>query len=204
MNFVSVSLERFDVPEKYIEFFRFMAEHVSPSFVLAGGAVRDIMFGQEVSDFDYFFIGRNDWAEKERFFEENSWKRVHSSDRLTTFKKNGIKVQLIKREYEDLYQLLNSFDFTHCVFAYDGLAVYTSSEALLDTPARRLIVNRITPDFALDSFRRMIKYIQRGYTICDKELTDMLRSVRELEGETFANQAQFYPDGNMRFFGRFD
>jgi hypothetical protein len=90
--------------------------------VIAGGSVRDSLFGDKYNDIDIFGLSKGELDEFVKFnlSKSQGYKLVYFNDNLRTYKKGKIKVQIIYREYEKLTDIIDSFDFTVCQFMYDG------------------------------------------------------------------------------------
>jgi len=134
----------------------------------------------------------------------HGYKLVYFNDNLRTYRKGKIKVQIIYREYEKLTDIIDSFDFTVCQFMYDGEKVICNPSALLDVYHKRIVINHLDPLFVFDSLRRVQKYIQKGYTICNGGIKDILDKTRELTQEQYDENVEFYPNTNEYRIIRFD
>lgn len=174
--------------------------------VIAGGAIRDSLFGDEYSDIDIFGLTKEDLDlfVKLNLTKGHGYKLVYFNDNLRTYRKGKIKVQIIYREYEKLTDIIDSFDFTVCQFMYDGEKVICNPSALLDVYHKRIVINHLDPLFVFDSLRRVQKYIQKGYTICNGGIKDILDKTRELTQEQYDENVEFYPNTNEYRIIRFD
>lgn len=174
--------------------------------VIAGGAIRDSLFGDEYSDIDIFGLTKEDLDlfVKLNLTKGHGYKLVYFNDNLRTYRKGKIKVQIIYREYEKLTDIIDSFDFTVCQFMYDGEKVICNPSALLDVYHKRIVINHLEPLFVFDSLRRVQKYIQKGYTICNGGIKDILDKTRELTQEQYDENVEFYPNTNEYRIIRFD
>src|SRR3989304_5055226 len=96
--------------------------------ILAGGAVRDTLFGTEISDYDLFLTDKADVEAIKSYFLSNGFSNtftcplghLFSYMKGEDFKKpeQCVKVQIIcKRRYYDVADLINSFDFSATYFA---------------------------------------------------------------------------------------
>lgn len=159
---------------------------------IAGGAVRNTLTGNSLdSDWDFFFA---DEAQSEKFedgLSEMGAKLLSKTDMNSTYvlpsdipegtEGDGVylpemKIQVIKfKYYKSAEEVIDSFDFTLCQFAYDGQSITVSPFALWDVSRKKLVPAQLS--FAASSLRRMIKYARKGYTICDGGLADMLEQV---------------------------
>ena len=174
--------------------------------VIAGGAVRDSLFGDEFSDIDVFGLTKEDLDlfVKLNLTKGHGYKLVYFNDNLRTYRKGKIKVQIIYREYEKLTDIIDLFDFTVCQFMYDGEKVICNPSALLDVYHKRIVINHLEPLFVFDSLRRVQKYIKKGYTICNGGIKDILDKTRELTQEQYDENVEFYPNTEEYRIIRFD
>ena len=168
---------------------------------IAGGALRSSLINQRYSDIDIFST-ENKYLDE---FQESllGWDLVYDAVKLKTLKKGNDKIQLIYREYESIESCLDTFDFTICQFAMDNNYLYCNPDALIHLFRKRLVVNKINPEWAYDTLRRLQKYIKSGFTICDGGLIDIVNAIREATGEQIENGFSMYPDGTKRII-RFD
>lgn len=123
--------------------------------ILAGGAVRDTMFGTEISDYDLFLTHDADLTAISEYFVGQGFGMVFACPlgHLFTYMKGEdfkkpeecVKVQIIcKRRYNDIADLINSFDFSATYFGMqydedeDHLVVYTDHRAIKDVRKKQL------------------------------------------------------------------
>ena len=146
--------------------------------ILAGGAVRDTMFGTEISDYDLFLTDKADLTAIADYFVGQGFGLVFACPlgHLFTYMKGEdfkkpeecVKVQIIcKRRYSDVADLINSFDFSATYFGMqydedeDHLVVYTDHRAIKDVRKKQLsLVNLEYPSSTLN---RLYKYRNKGY-----------------------------------------
>lgn len=146
--------------------------------ILAGGAVRDTLFGTEISDYDLFLTEDADVEKIKKYFLDCGFGNtftcplghLFSYMKGEDFKKpeECIKVQIIcKRRYHDVEDLINSFDFSATYFGMqydeeeDELVVYTDHRAIKDVRKKQLsLVNLEYPSSTLN---RLYKYRNKGY-----------------------------------------
>lgn len=146
--------------------------------ILAGGAVRDTLFGTEISDYDLFLTHDADLAGISEYFVGQGFGMVFACPlgHLFTYMKGEdlkkpeecVKVQIIcKRRYNDIADLINSFDFSSTYFGMqydedeDHLVVYTDHRAIKDVRKKQLsLVNLEYPSSTLN---RLYKYRNKGY-----------------------------------------
>lgn len=157
-----------------------------PNGLLAGGAIRRAISGiNQDSDYDFFFKGE---SYKDSFCEaltsDHGFVQVRKTQHHTEFK-GKIKdrptvVQAIHFDYFDgPKDLLEAFDFTICQFAYNGVHLFTTPEALWDLARKRLVINKVT--YPVSTLRRMIKYTKQGYYACGGCMKEFLNQTRLLE-----------------------
>jgi hypothetical protein len=174
--------------------------------VIAGGCIRDCLFGEKYNDIDIFGLTKEGL---DKFVELNlskvkGYRLVYFNDNLRTYKKGNVKVQIVYREYETLDSILDSFDFTVCQFMYDGERVLCNPDSLLDVYHKRIVINHIDSLFVLDTFRRVQKYIQRGYSICNGGIKEIMDKCRSITQEEYDENLEFYPNTDEIRIIRFD
>lgn len=157
----------------------------------AGGAVRRIAQGREISDgdLDFFFSNRAEWAKFDKVLKD--YEELHRSNAATTYMVNGLKVQIIKRRfYDSLDELLGDFDFTVCQVATDGKRMGHTREAIKDIDDQVL---RFAPQGRISKLTvigRMVKYINHGFV----PETGLFRMVVESGLDLTSAHAIFSPD----------
>jgi hypothetical protein len=174
--------------------------------VIAGGSVRDSLFGLKYNDIDIFGLTKGDL---DRFVSLNlskskGYKMVYFNDNLRTYRKGNIKVQIIYREYDTFESILDSFDFTVCQFMYDGEKVICNPSSMMDVFHKRIVINHIDPLFVLDTIRRVQKYIQKGYVICNGGIKEIMDKCRSITKEEYDQNIEFYPNTEEVRIIRFD
>jgi len=146
--------------------------------ILAGGAVRDSLFGNDISDYDLFLTHKADLTAISEHFVGQGFGMVFACPmgHLFTYMKGEdfkkpeecVKVQIIcKRRYSDMKDLINSFDFSATYFGMqydedeDHLVVYIDHRAIKDVRKKQLsLVNLEYPSSTLN---RLYKYRNKGY-----------------------------------------
>jgi len=149
---------------------------------IAGGAIRRTALGQEPdSDFDFFFRS----VEQLDTFSLSLEARGFTLFRETEHHKHyrGYidgdpmmrDIQLIRFSfYASAEAVIDSFDFTICMLAFDGVRLTVGDFTLWDLGRKRLAVNRIT--FPVSSMRRLLKYTRQGFYACNGALNALLRA----------------------------
>lgn len=160
---------------------------------LAGGAIRRLICGHKLdSDFDFFFKSKEKFEEFYNKIKENKdinvlkeFKNQHnitlSVSILFDSESNNwktYKLQLINiNYYNTLEDVLNSFDYTLCMFGLEGTNLVCGDSALWDLGRKKIVINKIT--YPVASLRRLIKYTNQNFYACDGCLTGLLNSVKE-------------------------
>jgi hypothetical protein len=147
---------------------------------LAGGAIRNLLNDvKNDKDYDFFFASSADLTTWETNLLKTG-KKVFENTFCNTYKlsvdNQEIKIQAIKHQfYTSLEDLLNSFDYTICMFGYDGSNLICGDYSLWDLSSKSLIVNKIT--YPVASIRRLIKYSKYGFKVCNGTISTILQNV---------------------------
>lgn len=177
-----------------VELFKLFSDKILPipekdKFWIAGGAIRRTITNQPLeTDVDYFFKrDALDYDFKGHLLDMlgKSVEILRQTDINTTYKVNylnnenqrkEIKIQeIFVNGYDSPEELLKSFDFTICQFAYDGENLYAGDYSFHDLGRKRIVINNIT--YPVSSMRRLIKYTQQGYYACQGTMTSFLNIV---------------------------
>lgn len=161
---------------------------------IAGGALRRTLLNEEKinSDIDYFFSNETEFNKFKLTIEDtfsNHHKIISVNEFNTTFEVNvcidgdetrKLKLQAIKLQYyKTPEEIINSFDFTICQFAWDGTNLICTDRALWDLARKKLVVHKIT--YPVASLRRLVKYTQQGFYACSGCLTEFLTECSKLQ-----------------------
>ncbi len=194
---------------------------VPPGYVIAGGAVRRWFTGEKQdSDFDYFIVGDSISAiipdsvinpdsvvdpdtEKPGLITPEH-KLVYKNLVNETYRYKGHMVQLILKEYKDIKELLSSFDFHHCQFAWDGEHIYTTKLGIISAMRKHLSFNNAVDGFQLDTLRRAFKYQRQGYTPCIGTLQSLAGMFTNMDRKKLDEMVEMSPSGGRRRVIRYD
>lgn len=162
---------------------------------IAGGAIRSSILNKKPNDIDVF--GKSEEA-VDNFIEENlsNGKKVYDSGMIRTYKiqrDEEWKVQVMSRFYDSIQDCLDSFDFTICQFAKNNDLTFANPDGIIHTFRKKLVINNIQEDFAVDTLRRIQKYVKKGFEICDGGLLQIANSIREMDEESFEQNSEYYP-----------
>lgn len=159
---------------------------------LGGGALRRLLSGTDIfgSDFDFFFASKEQMDDFEKELVDNCLQveSVHKTKNAITYKgkiklenesdceRKDIIIQLINiNYYNKVDDLLDSFDFTICQFAWDGKNLHCGEYSLWDLARKKLAVHKIT--YPVASVRRMIKYTKQDFYACSGCIKKILETV---------------------------
>ena len=163
---------------------------------LAGGALRGCFGKNEVvDDYDVFFKNSLQAANIKIELEDLGYKIVFvcPAGKLTTLKSGNIKVQLITEIFYDSPQeLIDTFDFNAARIAYSSGIIYTDRSAIRDVRRKRLTIHRM--DFPASTFKRIVKYTKKGYTLPNETISWFLQDVRDKILAGLALDERFYID----------
>ena len=121
-----------------------------------------------------------------------------------TYLLNNQLIQIIHvRFYASVLDLLDSFDFTVCQFAWDGQTIFSTPNAVISTSRKHLGAHKIYPKHAADSLRRAFKYHKKGYQLCNGTMMALAKSFVGLSEEDVQNQVEISPKGG-KFIKRID
>lgn len=167
---------------------------------LAGGALRRILTGDSLDDgdFDYFFKNS---GQQQLFHEQlirKGAKVLRNEDHVTEYEvqmldAKTMKVQAIKMKYfPTVREMLQDFDYTCCMIAYDGLDIHYGEWTLWDNARKRLAVNKI--QYPVASLRRLVKYTSQGYYACQGTMMDIATTIHTMDPIDFKNSEIKYVD----------
>lgn len=160
----------------------FTLQLLSDKVWLAGGALRAALNSEHISDYDLFFANSYEAARVEVELEALKAEVVFKcpQGKLTTMKLDGMKIQLITEFwYNDMDELIDSFDITACRFASDGKAMVTRYSSIRD--AYNLEINLHKIDFPVATMKRIAKYVEKGYKLTTKAAIKFVETVRAAE-----------------------
>ncbi|MDR3502952.1 MAG: hypothetical protein P4L79_10240 [Legionella sp.] len=196
----------FETAKQNILFTEFMTYNLlNKDVILAGGALRHLFDEEDViSDFDMFFTNKISALSTGIMLEALGYKVIYKCPKgfLTTYKKEStapgtkdlnMKIQLItERYYDSVQELIDTFDITACRFAYDGTNLATYYSAIRDVKKRRVDLHKIS--YPAATFRRMIKYHDKGYRMSNEGIQKYIDSCFEAGVDGRNVDYRFYID----------
>jgi len=145
--------------------------------VFAGGAVRNLLEGKDRvdNDVDIYIVNGQETVRNIIYtcLLESEFKEVSTTEWSYTFKKGDKTVQLMRKVYPSIQDLLDSFDYTvaQCAWSPATQDLYTGDWTMYDLGARQLRFNTFNnPSLSLG---RLAKYVSYGYTP-DKDTLEQL------------------------------
>lgn len=147
---------------------------------LAGGALRRTLLGREPdSDFDFFFRDADQLATFASELDARGFAKIRETEHHVHYRGRvgddglPIDVQCIRFAfYQNAAAVIDSFDFTICMFAYDSKTLTVGDHSLWDLGRKRLAIHKIT--FPISTMRRLLKYGRQGFTACKGCLAQIL------------------------------
>lgn len=172
---------------------------------IAGGCFTQLFTNGRINDVDVFFKSKDDLDRVLPMIDNcDEFSSMRSNEAVKNLKYRNLKVQLIlKYFFESEEQIFNEFDFTIVKACYDGDRLKYHERFFIDLAKKRLVPNEnlVKP---LSTFKRMVKYISRGYSICPVGQSRIAKNINNLKidwDNPEQNQIDFYPDGTPTFRG---
>lgn len=165
---------------------------------IAGGALRALFSaGEKIKDVDLFFPNLAEAEKAEAWFEKNEAKKLSSFDTASKwlYKKKVYDVVKVFASTEDQTPLstLARFDFTIACVAVTKDALYHHDTFWIDLVGKSLVINE--PTMPVATLRRLQKFIQRGYTICNGGVLALSQAINEMPAEAITDEnSTFYLD----------
>lgn len=147
---------------------------------VAGGALRSSFDKTPVADFDLFFSSPQYASQTEEALKLFGAKQVFKcpEGKLQTFELGSAKIQLITpRYYSTVFDLVGSFDFTVCMFAFDSEYVTLGRDGLKDAKIRKLVVQRL--EYPVATLNRIGKYRWgKGYFMTQSDWQSVINAIQ--------------------------
>lgn len=154
--------------------------------VLAGGAIRSVFAREPINDIDIYFKNSLFAANLIKFLDEKNYLgRIFETSNAITYKnENGPNIQLIIHPLmmlDDVHDLINSFDYTICMGAYDfSEDEFILHDRFLEHLARKELYYNIKARYPIASLFRLHKFLKRGYTISGIEIIKLGLSINNI------------------------
>jgi hypothetical protein len=209
----------FNLDKSLFEFVdKFHAKGLDP--ILAGGKIVDLMLGKKFeaddNDIDFFFLSEKSRREMEDYLlgqrpyesdfdfpmlrKAQECTRTVDFNHITEFNYEGFKLQLIKKEYSFIEEILENFDIRACAFAYFHGTIYWVKGALKDIKEKKINFLTVRKE-SYTSYIRILKYNKKGFDVSAGNMLisciQMLQFLIEGRGankEKLFTDAGFFPD----------
>lgn len=177
------------LPEKFRERFE-------QSAYIGGGAIYSLYNNQEPKDYDFFlddpefadelsavfFVLIADFLHVMEGFKDNRIYIGYYKDKRAVVTTNGIsigKFQIITRWSGTPEEVINEFDFKHNMFYYhkNNIETFSQWDFLEDNKLR---YNEKRARDICGTIIRVKKFVERGFTITNKEMAKMLSKLNEV------------------------
>lgn len=158
---------------------------------VAGGSVREFFTEAKIeddTDIDIFFPSIDEY--------NKVFNILHNDLNIETLhgciiKVNGKKLHLIKNFFfNSPEEIIDNFDFTVCSVVIDKENIYKYCDFDSDNLNRKLVIKSyIKP---LNTLKRVLKYIRKGYFISDEELILLLNQIQKLDLTKYEDEINYY------------
>jgi len=138
---------------------------------LAGGAITSLFCRREINDFDIYFQSLENVKQLMSEYPFNCAVLVSVSKKGILVKIKDVLIHIICfKSFLDLDKLLNSFDFTACMGAYDfETENFVLHPDFLKANSQKTLVFNENTSFPIMSALRVNRYKEKGYTISKEE-----------------------------------
>lgn len=143
---------------------------------IAGGSMFKCITNTELgnSDIDIFFCDtKNKFLSFKIILENAGYKMIKENKDVKTLKKDNVTIQLIGIGYSNVYELLNDFDFSIVRCAFDGEQFVFHWDFLRDIETKKIRYNSTIPA-RNNTASRIIKYVNRGFTVSTREALSLM------------------------------
>jgi hypothetical protein len=167
--------------------------------VIAGGSIRKWFVGEKQdSDIDIFPIDTEDYTPIQEYFKLKN--KVYSTKNADTYRDHGKIYQIIKMKKKSIDELLDSFDYKHCQFAYDGKEIHSTPEAVITATRKQLMIHKYQKGLEINSIMRSYKYCRKyNFQPCLGFIKELSSIFDRLKPEEIQEQIELSPEtGKMR------
>jgi len=153
--------------------------------IIAGGFIRSFFAGEPINDMDVYFHNKEDLEKSYSKLIAHRWLTSFKSERAITLKQGGKTVQLISFYYGEPEEIIKRFDFTisSAAFAFKKdpdqekpVGIFYLHDNFFEHLAGRLLIYQ-SSELPLSTLKRVIKFVKRGYHICDENLIKIIESI---------------------------
>lgn len=182
VDFLSRSYSNVEEDIEIFKVIKHLPELIKDKMWIAGGAIRRTLLNKELdTDVDLFFKDEESLKSYSKELEKIGAKIITENEHQTTFTYHIEKLNksyLIQAVtisfYDNVEDLLDSFDFTITQFAFDGEILYCGEHSIWDLKSNKLALHKLT--YGVATMRRMIKYTNQGFTACAGTMASILEA----------------------------
>lgn len=157
--------------------------------IVAGGCFLSVIEERAVNDIDIFFSNLESAEEAIRDLRielKTGYTIEYDNKTATMLEINGLKINFIKKRFFDNIQdLFDDFDFTCTMIGFevaDGML--RIGEGFRESVDNKKLMFNHKNNYPITSLPRVTKYMSRGYTISDAEITLIGLAIANLRIET--------------------
>lgn len=165
------------VEEVYQEF----ADALQTPFVIAGGAVRDELLGRRPKDYDLFLFGPYDRRRLDRYTKGPPQKGYRAFQLVNLVWRTAAIQVVSDRGDRTVDRLLDTFDWSICLFAFDGNVLHCREDVSNIGPGQSLWLN--SDSTAQASIRRGYSFAARYEMVLDPDDMEHLRAKAALDAQ---------------------
>lgn len=150
---------------------------------IAGGAITSVFTNTKINDIDIYYTDKASFELAVfRAYEDGLW-CVASSKRSVTFSDQGLIVQLMHFDFFPRpADIFDAFDFTINMGAYDlAKKEFVLHDDFLKHNSQRFLRFHPGTRYPLASATRVLKYLQRGYTIGKSDMLKIVLASRKTQ-----------------------
>ena len=151
---------------------------------VAGGCFKNILSNEKPRDIDVFFKSKEDFDKGLSVYESNeNFSKVYENENAVGFKYKNQMIELCKKQFLSINDMLSIYDFTIVKAAYtleDGEHFfYRSHRFFEDLHQKRCVIDGeiILP---ANTFERSLKYSRYGYSLCKESKLKLIDAIRGL------------------------
>lgn len=154
-----------------------IAQNTPATCWIAWWALRDYFNGIKIdTDYDMFFPSQEDFNEVMVWMEDNWWKVIWESENGKKIRYKKRTYDLVKKYFPTPQATIDNFDFTVCMMAVNRMNFYHHPTSFIDLAKKQLMVANLT--YPASTMKRVLKYYQKWYKICNEELAKIVIAIR--------------------------
>jgi len=150
-------------------FFAPVMAFLGPKVWLAGGSIVRWLEGAKINEGDFDLFTDDPDGLSKRLTEDADCFLTLTSDLAYSHETRTANIQVIRRPYLSMESVIDSFDFTARMLAYDGTNFIAGMFTLEHIEDKLLVFNSEGKSdkmsFSLTSLTGLVKYGNRGYTL---------------------------------------